>query len=71
MRECPHPLIIASLPSTLEANPRSTQAQILMEANKEVTLKVKEAIQEAIRIQEAFLTMEEECELSCRVKCSR
>ena len=68
MREFPHPLIIASLPSTLEANPQSTQAQILMEDTQEAS---KEDTQEAIRIQEAFLTIEEECELSCRVKCSR
>jgi len=68
MRDCPHPLITVSLPSTLEANPQSTQAQILMEDTQEAS---KEDTQEAIRIQEAFLTMEEECELSCRVKCSR
>ena len=68
MRECPHPLTIVSLPSTLEANPQSTQAQIRMEDTQEVN---KEDIQEAIRIQEAFLTMEEECELSCTVNCSR
>ena len=68
MRECPHPLTIVSLPSTLEANPQSTQAQIRMEDTQEVN---KEDIQEAIHIQEGSLTMEEECELSCRVKCSR
>ena len=68
MRECPHPLIIASLPSMLKVSPRSTQDQILMEDTQEVN---KEDIQEAIHIQEGSLTMEEECELSCTVSCSR
>lgn len=57
MRECPHPLITVSLPSMLKANPRSTLAQILMEVTQEAN---KEDTLEAIRIQEAFLTMEEE-----------
>ena len=68
MRECHHPLIIASLPSMLEASPQSTHTQIRMEDTQEAN---KEDIQEAIHIQEAFLTMEEDCELSCTVRCSR
>ena len=66
--ECPHPLTTVSHPSMLEASPQSTRAQIHLEVNREPTQVNREATQ--VVNSEASLTMEVDCEPSCRVSSS-
>ena len=68
MKECPHPLTTASLPSIREASPRSTRAQIHMDME---IIRDTQAVKEANLHLEASLTMEEACGASCRVRCRR